>query len=163
MKLSPAGALMPVHGFSKVQTVERGGVTISFWRSATGVLVGSSIAPMDLPGAPDRVGDTWCLSVSRAGQRATDDELRTVIDGFGMPAHEEDNHYPGITRTLFCPIEEEWRGICDCKLTEMVVIDVDGYEWTNPLEGPCRGCEMVAMRRLARLPPRPCPIHDTMT
>ena len=59
------------------------------------------------------------------------------------------------TRTLFIPVDPAKRGICECKLTEVVVTDEDGYAWTNPAEGEgeCRGCVH------GRMTGAPCPFH----
>jgi hypothetical protein len=43
---------------------------------------------------------------------------------------------------------------CECKEDERTVTEADGYSWTTPYEGPCRGCEF---QRLTR---KPCPVHS---
>lgn len=70
-----------------------------------------------------------------------------------MPAHDEDNHHPGVARHLFCPVEEQYRNACECKLTETLVVEPDGYEWSND-EADCRGCFLQRLNGL------PCPIHS---
>ena len=48
------------------------------------------------------------------------------------------------------------RVACECKEDEQVIAEPDGYKWTTPKDGPCRGCE------LARMLPglRTCPLHQ---
>lgn len=115
----------------------------------------SALEEIDYPdGSGDR-GPCWHLSVSRApgNARPTDRELLLVIVAFGVPAAEEDNHHPGIARHLFCPVDPARRVDCECKVDERVIVEADGYRWTTPRDGPCRGCEY------ARLSGRPCRQH----
>lgn len=157
MRTSPTtGALMPEHGFSKYTRLPVGDV----YRSHDGLQVISSLDDMELPGSDGLVGPTWLVSVTRYGERPTDGDLRRVIEAFDMPAFEEDNHFPGASRALFCPLDERYRVECECKLTETVVVEPDGYRWTTPSDGPCRGCELSHLVRSNRLPARPCPIHE---
>lgn len=71
-----------------------------------------------------------------------------------MPAHDEDNHNPGIARALFCPVEPEYRHACECRITETLVVEPDGYEWSNDETKPCRGCELETLTGL------PCTLHS---
>lgn len=166
MKVSPrTGALMPERGFCRV-TNPYLSPDLTAWESHDHLLVISSCSDMQLPGRPDgETGPTWLVSVSRLDLatmmrgRATDDDMRRVIDAFDMPAFEEDNHFPGISRGLFCPHDPTARVECECKVTETVVVESDGFTWTNPTDGPCRGCELVAMRRSIDAAPGVCPIH----
>ena len=162
MKLSPNfGALMPERGFSRVTRPDglyAAPFGMSAWRTHDGITAISSCADMNLPGGG--IGPTWLITVTRNGQRPTDDDMRRVIECFDMPAFEEDNHYPGISRGLFCPHDPARRTDCECKLTETTIVDPqDGYRWTNPTDGPCRGCDLAAIHRIEGLPPKPCPIH----
>lgn len=68
------------------------------------------------------------------------------------PAYDEDNHGPGIARTLFCPVDPAYRVACECKTTETLYVDADGYAWTSPT-GECSGCTYQRMFDL------PCPVH----
>lgn len=161
MRLGGYGELVPERGFS------RRGATGALlpdghvaWVSHDGLLVVSSREMSYLPGSgePPLVGPQWLVSVSRAAGgrdarcRVSDEDLHRVIDSFGMPAFDEDNHHPGIARHLWCPIDEQYRNACECKLTE-VAVDDDGYVWTTDSDGECRGCEYEAMFGL------PCTIH----
>lgn len=150
---------MPEHGFSRI-THPRIPEGLTAWGSHDGVLVFSSLADMQLPGAPEgTAGPTWLVSVSRGGGRATDDDMLRVVAAFAMPAWEEDNHYPGISRGMFCPVDPQYRVDCECKITETTIVEDDGFTWTTPTDGPCRGCDLDRMRRGAGLTPMPCPIH----
>ena len=125
------------------------------WQSGR-VLVLSSIAPMQLPGAPEGVvGPTWLVSVSSRGRRAKPHEIRRALRAFDMTHAEEDNHEPGIARKFFMPVDPAFRGVCECKVEERVVTEADGYQWTTPREGPCRGCAYEALTG------RLCSIHGT--
>lgn len=95
----------------------------------------------------------WHISVTRRGERATDADVAKVRLVFGMADAEEDNHMPGKTRNLVLPVLPEHRKPCDCKTIEQVVTEPDGFQWSNPRKGDCRGCEH------ARLFGATCPIH----
>lgn len=158
---SASGALMPVRGFSRRT---HPAVPLEIWASHHGLLVTSQLADMYLPGTNDtETGPTWLVSISHRGHRATDAHLLHVVDCFAMPAYDEDNHHPGNTRALFCPVDERYRSACECKLTEAVIVDpTDGYTWTTPTEGPCRGCDLTAYLRTIGVD-RPCPLHPQPT
>jgi hypothetical protein len=163
VKTSPTtGALMPRHGFSKVAARDPR-VTGTPWRSADGLLVVSQLADMNLPGSDHLVGPTWLVSVSRAGRRASGDDLMRVIRAFEMPAWDEDNHHPGIARHLFCPVAEQWRNVCDCKITETTITDADGYQWTTDDRSRCRGCQYDEMVTTLTGRRAPCPLHSRRT
>lgn len=161
MKLSPAtGALMPRRGFSRWTSGDPR-VVGTVWLSADGLLAISDLTQALLPGADGVAGPTWHISVSRRGPNThpTNDDLRRVIDAFEMPGFDEDNHFPGVARHLFCPVDERYRGACECKLTETLITDADGYVWSNDETAGCRGCHYKAVATLAGQPPRPCPLH----
>lgn len=63
------------------------------------------------------------------------------------------NHGPGISRTLFCPVDPRYRTACECKTDETLIVEADGYAWTTPTDGPCTGCYYETLFDL------PCPIH----
>lgn len=169
MKLDSRGALMPVGGFSRHPN-HRLPAGQSAYRSHDGLLVVSSREDAYLPGsgfveydpdagpvhrAPPLVGPQWLVSVSLAGRgrdRPGDADVARVVEAFAMPAFDEDNHHPGLARHLWCPVEEQYRNACECKLTEVIVTDVDGYRWTDQ-DGPCRGCEYERIFNF------PCPLH----
>ena len=67
---------------------------------------------------------------------------------------EQDNHHPGGACHFFQPVDPARRRDCECKVTEVVVTEPDGYQWTNPSDGPCRGCELGKL-----IPSKPCPLH----
>lgn len=151
--------LTPSHGFSRARHLERRSaraLTATVWVSADGLRVLSDLVRCQLPGqAEGEIGWQWLVSASRNGrdERPTDDDLRRVIDAFGMPAHDEDNHHPGVARHLWCPLDPEYRSACECKLTETLVVEPDGYEWSNDESDGCRGCELERTTGL------PCTVH----
>lgn len=149
------GALVPAFGFSRRKD-PRLPAGVFVWESADGLRVISSRVEAELPGSGGLAGPTWHVSVARLSQseRASDADLLRVVEAFGLPAWDEDNHHPGVARHLFCPIEERWRNECECKTDELVVVEPDGYRWTTPVEGGCRGCSFALMSG------RPCPIHS---
>lgn len=158
MRLGRRGELIPVSGFSRGPET---GLDMSTWVSHDGLRVTSGLHQTELPGSgtPPKIGPTWLVVVSRSpvpgGPRCTvtDDDLRRVIEGFAMPAHDEDNHHPGIARHLFCPVDEQYRNACECKFTETEVVEPNGYRWTTDDQDECRGCEYE--RRFGPL----CTIH----
>jgi hypothetical protein len=163
MKLAADGSLMPQSGFSRLRANVPGGGRL--YRSSDGLVVVSSIANMELPGGDGAAGPTWLITVSYGGRpggftgRPKLDEMMRVVTCFAMPAWDEDNHFPGVARGLFCPVEERWRNECECKVNEMVVVDpADGYAWTTDPAKECRGCQYRRMvARLGR--DVACPLH----
>lgn len=125
---------------------------ISAWSNGRiGVL--SALEDAELPDRSGR-GPQWHVSVSQFGSgRATDDECAEVLSDFGLLGAEEDNHHPGVARHFWMPVDPVHRVDCECKADEVIVVEPDGYQWTNPRDGECRGCE------LKRLIGRPCTIH----
>lgn len=162
MRTGAFGEAVPTKGFSRL--VPRG-VALppgqSAWRSHDGLVVVSSLEQAYLPGSgePPLVGPQWLVTVSRrsggieARCRVTDDDVIRVADAFCLPAWDEDAHHPGIARHLWCPVEERWRNTCECKLSEIVVVEPSGYRWTTDRDGPCRGCEYEGLTGM------PCTIH----
>jgi hypothetical protein len=162
MRTGRWGELLPERGFSRrqmpadIEAATRG----SAWVTSFGVQVISSCVDAELPGTDGQTGPSWHLSVTvnhwRTGlRRPVTNEMWEAIDSFGLPAWEEDNHHPGAARHLWCPINPAYRGVCECKLTEVTVTEPDGYQWTTPTDGPCRGCEHARM-----FPGRRCTIHE---
>lgn len=163
MTVGRFGELVPTGGFSRMgRQLDK--MQMSGWRSHDGIAVVSGCHTAPLPGTDGTLGPQWKVSVSRldrldrrgtTGERATDDDLRRVIDAFAMPAWDEDNHHPGVARHLWCPHDETARLACECHLSETTIVDVDGYRWTNDESKPCRGCEYE------QLVGTPCPLHGT--
>lgn len=117
------------------------------------VTVLSTLTLADYP-AGRGVGTQWHVSVARGIKRAKPAEVAAALRAFGMAGAEEDNHHPGAARHFWLPVDPAHRVACECKATETTIVDPrDGYTWTNPTEGPCRGCEFAAVLG------RPCPIH----
>lgn len=50
-------------------------------------------------------------------------------------------------------------GTSQCKATEIVVREPDGYTWTTPRNGPCRGYMSLVRSLTGRL----CPLHGQLT
>jgi hypothetical protein len=129
----------------------------------TQVLSALDIAAQPRSGTP---GPQWHISVvDRSTEepfRASSEQIRLARCAFGMLEAEEDNHHPGNARHFWLPIDPSERVECECKTDELLVEEPDGYQWTNPVEGECRGCEHervmqgVGMRR-------PCPLHSNQS
>jgi len=114
------------------------------------------ISSLVLAEAPDGKGDAipqWHVSIASVGRRPKPHHVRKALRAFGIEAAEEDNHEPGNARHFWLPVDPARRVDCECKTTETVITDPDGYRWSNPVDGPCRGCEMAPITR------RPCPLH----
>jgi hypothetical protein len=93
------------------------------------------------------------VSISNHGKRAKQKQIRRALRAFGMVGAEQDNHHPGNVRSFWRPLDPERRVDCQCKVDEQIIVEPDGYTWTNPVDGDCRGCE------LEQLMGRPCPLH----
>lgn len=98
-------------------------------------------------------GPQWHISVSERGARPTPKGLKRALISFDLVGAEEDNHHPGIARHFWMPVDPARRVDCECKTDEATVVEPDGYTWTNPIDGPCRGCEYQRMHGT------PCPLH----
>jgi hypothetical protein len=122
------------------------------WASRAGLHV---ISALEVASYPDGQGEgpQWHVSVSKGGKRPKDKELRAALRAFGMVGAEEDNHHPGVARHLWLPVDPSRRVDCECKEEEALITEPDGYKWTNPREGRCRGCA------IAPLTGKPCPLH----
>lgn len=128
------------------------------------------VTSVGMANAPDGSGDViaqWHLSI--AGRvvgpdnrpfpvRASAVELAHMVATFGLDDYEIDNHHPGAAQHLWIPKDPTRRVDCECKSDELIIVEPDGYTWTTPTDGPCRGCQFE------RTPMgRPCPIHTTGT
>ena len=70
------------------------------------------------------------VAVSFRGKRASDWQCRRALELAGVPTTaEEDNHFPGITRTFFWVDGAE--GVCECKTDETIVVEPDGNTWSR--------------------------------
>ena len=116
------------------------------------VYVLSELVEADLPDGSG-VGPQWLVSISRHGKRPKAHDVRKALRAFGMVGAEEDNHHPGVARHYWRPVDPDKRLDCECKTDERIVTDEDGYQWTTPVDGPCRGCEFQ------ELSGTPCPLH----
>lgn len=128
-------------------------IAISFWQKGTTCVI-SALEDAEYPDGVGH-GPQWHVSVSHLGRsRPRPHEIRRTLRAFGIAEiKEEDNHHPGNARHFFVPVDPAKRVTCQCKLDEDVIVEPDGYAWTNPKDGPCRGCE------LQRLTGKPCPLH----
>lgn len=113
----------------------------------------SSLIDAEAPDGSGEVIPQWHVSITERGRRATPRVLRRALRAFGMVGAEEDNHHPGNARHFFLPVDPARRVGCECKATETIQREPDGYTWTNPTDAPCRGCELAL--KLGRA----CPIH----
>jgi hypothetical protein len=113
----------------------------------------SSLDLAELPDGSGEVGPQWHVSISARRKRPKDSLVRLALRDFGLVGAEEDNHHPGVARHFWMAVDPARRSDCECKVTEEVITERDGYRWTNPTDAPCRGCEYE--RRFGRA----CPIH----
>jgi len=134
----------------------------TFWQHPSGVRVCSSLDVADLPDGSGEVGPQWHISISqRSNRRPTDGVVAFALKAFDLVGAEEDNHHPGVARHFFLVCDPQRRVDCECKTTETVETDADGYRWTNPTdETEGRGCEFEVLAQQLALKPRPCPIHS---
>ena len=127
----------------------RPAISVSGWRRGN-VFVASALELADPPDADGAPIPQWHISVSvRTGdranpaRRATDGELRATAACFWMTGAEEDNHHPGVARHLWLPVDPSRRVDCECKVAEAVVVEPDGYRYSEKI-GKCAGCELEA-------------------
>lgn len=116
----------------------------------------SSLIDAEMPDGRGDRGLQWLVSFTHKKRRATNEQLRRGLRAFGMTSAEEDNHHPGHARAFFLVVDPARRVLCQCKADEQVIVEPDGYTWSNPRPEtgePCRGCS------LARLTGTPCPLH----
>jgi hypothetical protein len=113
------------------------------------------LSALEIANAPDGNGaiPQWHVSISKQGARPDADTVARVLRDFDLEGAEEDNHHPGVARHFWMPVDPTRRVDCECKSDETVVTEADGYQWTNPVTGPCRGCD------LERTTGRACPLH----
>lgn len=126
-------------------------VSASAWRAGE-IYVLSTLIHADLPRGGGQ-GLQWHMSISRSGKRPKPHQVRRVLRAFGMEEAENDNHHPGVAQNYFMVVDPAGRVGCECKVEEETIVESDGFRWTNPREGECRGCEYQATYG------RPCPIH----
>ncbi len=144
---SPGWALVSA---SNLRRSEPGIQQVSKW-TRDNILVISELANAELPSGSG-TGWQWLVSCSSGGERPTQQQVRKVLRAFRMEAAEEDNHHPGVARHFWLVVDEKLRVECECKTTEVVVTEKDGYRWSNSRKA-CRGCE------LQLLTGRRCPLH----
>lgn len=131
-------------------------LAVSWWTDRV-VVVCSALEDADYPTGQGS-GPQWHVSISLVSRtealaRPGRAEVRRVLKAFALVGAEEDNHHPGRARHFWRPVDPAQRVDCECKSTETLVTEGDGYRWTNPNDGPCRGCE------IARLTNVPCSLH----
>jgi hypothetical protein len=122
------------------------GVSHLVWRRGR-LVVMSSVSMMDFRGAER---PQWLVSLSARGTahardlqahperyRATDADVRRVLRDFGIERAEEDNHQPGCARMFFllCDAKPDDPAQCECKETEEVVTEPDGFKWSRERHG----------------------------
>lgn len=128
-----------------------GVVDSAAWQSGP-VRVISALEIADYPDG-NGSGPQWHVSVSGPRRRPKPHEVRRALRAFGMADAEEDNHHAGNARHFWIPLDEAHRVDCECKTSERTIVEPDGYTFTTPVDGPCRGCE------LGPITGRTCPIH----
>lgn len=116
------------------------------------LVVVSQVLWLENPGG-DGEGYQWALTVAATGRRPTDSEVALVLQAFDMNGAEEDNHYPAQSRDFYLVVDPLRREGCRCKADEEIIV-TDGYRWSNPIDGPCRGCEWSESAGA------PCPLHE---
>lgn len=109
--------------------LKRASIVGEAWQGQ-GLFVISQVADVETNGVSR---ETWIVSVTKQGalRRPTDDEMRRVRVIFGMIGADEDNHYPGRSRTLFMAVDPLYRAVCECKVEETTVVESDGYRWQD--------------------------------
>lgn len=150
---SPRGA-----GWLLRRSIPLPGAGVAYSWARGDLTVVSSLEVCELPDGSGEVGPQWHLSVMFKGHRAKDKMTRKALAAFGFVGErfDEDNHSPSDARHFFLCVDPARRVTCACKVTEDLVVDGDGFAWTNPKPETgekCRGCEWE------RDMGKPCPIH----
>ncbi len=128
-------------------------LSISVWVSGP-VCAISALERADYPDGSGEAGPQWHISITRKRKRPKPTDVRRALRAFRMVGTEIDNHHPGNAQHFWMPVDPTRRVDCECKTDEVLVVDPDGYTWTNPHDpAECRGCEAT------RLLGKPCPIH----
>lgn len=72
------------------------------------------------------------VAVSFRGRRASDWQCKRALRLAGIPdTAEEDNHFPGMTRTFFWVEGVDPELQCECKTDESVIVEPGGYTWSK--------------------------------
>ena len=127
----------------------------SVWQSGP-IRVCTALEQAEYPDG-DGAGPQWHISITTMGKRPKPNHVRRALRAFDLVGAEEDNHEPGNARHFWLPVDPAHRVDCQCKEDEEVIVDPDGYTWTNPRPESgeeCRGCA------IAPVTGRPCPIHE---
>lgn len=138
--------------------IERQALACSMWCRGSFTVI-SALELAKYPDGPG-VGPQWHISISQAWTPEGNGRARVVsgvLRSFGMSRAEEDNHHPGQARHFWLPVDPAHRVDCECKETEVTIVEPDGYRWTNPTDAPCRGCEFEELLGA------PCSIHAERT
>lgn len=133
-----------------------GGLGFVYDHRHDGTRVITALETADAPDGTHEPIDQWHVSISRQARRPDDEAVERALKAFDMVGAEEDNHHPGIARHFWMPCDPVRRVECECKSTEDVIVERDGYMWTNPKPETgetCRGCD------LEKEMGSPCPIH----
>lgn len=133
----------PRSGWIEVETplqVRASSLAASSWVSGP-VRVISTLIVADLPDGSG-AGEQWHVSIARKNKRPKPTDVRRALRALGLVGAEEDNHHPGNARHFFLPVDPAKRGDCECKTTETVIVQDDGYRFTTPKDGPCSGCSL---------------------
>lgn len=148
----------PKDGWEEVSTASMprrpNELATSAWQRGR-IRVISSLVDAELPDGSGASGPQWHVSVSSGGRRPSPTEVKQALRAFSMKGAEEDNHHPGVARHFWLPVDPRARVECECKTSEVVVVEPDGYRWSNPREGECRGCEMSLLSGV------PCRLHSS--
>lgn len=92
----------------------------------------------------------WHLSISCVGlrRRPNTTEVKRVLKAFDLVGAEEDNHRPGIARHFWMPVVPEKRIPCECKATEIKIVEPDGFRWQCEPDKAELVAEQERLRRL---------------
>lgn len=123
----------------------------SAWRCGP-IYVLSELVEAEYPDG-DGTGLQWIVSISDSGRRPKPKQIRKTLRAFGMVGSELDTHHPGVAVHYWRPVDPAHRVACQCKVDERTVVELDGYTWTTPVDGECRGCELEGLTGA------PCSIH----
>jgi len=104
------------------------GDIIHAWRNGTILALSSRHAAVESHKSK-LVVPSFQLSISDRGRRPSDEVIRGVLADFDLEGAEEDNHSPGVARHFWLDEGRSVQPECECKKTEEIVVEPDGYQW----------------------------------
>jgi hypothetical protein len=95
----------------------------------SGIRAISAVEFLEFKGGNGEKRFEYHLSISNAGRRANQDQVKQAVADFGMEGAEEDNHSASVTRNFWLPVGAKVAPECPCKEIEKPHDEGDGFIW----------------------------------